>query len=70
MEGFSALNERIKRLNLWDLKLLQISAIFVGIIILKLIKPLLNIYDINIAWFILFAVILGIWPCYVVFRRT
>jgi len=69
VEGFSALNERIKRLNLWDLKLLQISAIFVGIIILKLIKPLLNIYDINIAWFIFLAVILGIWPCYVVFRR-
>ena len=69
MALFDGLNERIKRLTVYDVKLLQGAAIFVGLVVVKLLQPVLNIYDINIWWFILVAAICGIKPLYIVLAR-
>ena len=63
---FDGLNARIKRFTVYDLKLLQGAAIFVGLVVVKLLEPVLNIYELNIGWFILAAAILGIKPVYIV----
>lgn len=65
---FGAPDEKIKKFTLWDIKLVQAAAIFVGLVIAKLLEPILNIYDINIWWFILIAIACGIKPIYVLLR--
>jgi len=66
---FGGFSERMKRLSLWDVKLLQLAAISVGLIIVKLLEPVLNVYSIHIWWFILIAVVCGIKPVLVVLGR-
>lgn len=62
-------NEKIKKLSLWDIKLAQGAAIFVGLVIVKLLEPVLNIHDINIWWFVLIAILCGIRPMYTAFFK-
>ena len=64
-----SLSERVRRLGLIDIKLAQGGAIFVGLVVVKLLEPVLNIYEINIWWFVLAALVCGIRPMYVAFVK-
>jgi hypothetical protein len=55
-------NERVRKLTIVDLKLLQFTAVFVALIIVKLIP---QIMEINIWWFVVLAIIFGLRPVYV-----
>lgn len=60
-------NERVRKLTIVDLKLLQFTAIFVALIIVKLIP---QIMEVNIWWFVILAIIFGLRPVYVfLFRK-
>jgi len=56
------MNEQVKKFSLLDVKLAQAVAMFVALIIAKLIP---SIMDINIWWFVILLVICGIKPFYV-----
>lgn len=61
----TALSMRIKRLNLLDIKLLQFTAIFLGLVIVKLIPQIL---EIHILWFAGLAILCGLKPMLVVLK--
>ena len=56
------MNERVKKFGILDVKLAQGIAIFVALIVAKLIP---EIMDINIWWFVALLVICAIKPLYV-----
>ena len=62
MTFYGNLEERVKNLTLFDLKLIKLYVFFVTLIIVKLAPQLMNI---NIWWFIVFAVIFAAKPFYV-----
>lgn len=62
MEILKKMNERVKKFSIFDVKLVQGTAMFVALIIAKLIP---RIMDINIWWFIILLVICAIKPFYV-----
>ena len=57
-------NSRVKMLNIFDLKLLQATVMFLAIIIVKLIPRIL---EIDIGWFVVLLVFCLIKPFYVFF---
>ena len=59
-------NERIKKFSIIDLKSLQLAAIFVALIIVKLMP---QIMEVSIWWFVVLAVIFGLRPLYVFFFK-
>ncbi len=59
-------NSRVKMLNIFDLKLLQATVMFLAIIIVKLIPRIL---EIDIWWFVALLVLCLIKPFYVFFFR-
>lgn len=59
-------DEKTKSLGLFDIKLLQWAAVFVGLVVVKLLQPVLNIYSVNIWWFAGIAALLSIKPVYVI----
>lgn len=59
MKLFEYINQRIKKFTLLDLKLLQLSAVFLVLAIVKLIPEIMNL---NILWFILLSIITGCKP--------
>ena len=56
------MEEHAKKLTLFDIKLIKLFVFFVTLVIVKLAPQLMNI---NIWWFIVFAVICGARPTYV-----
>lgn len=63
----SWMNERVKRLDIWDIKLAQGAAIFLGLIIAKLWPQILQV---NVWWFVVLAGLCGIRPLAVVWGRA
>ena len=59
-------NDRVKRLTIFDVKLVQVCAIFVALIMVKLIP---EIMDIKIRWFVVLLVLCAIRPIYVFFLK-
>jgi len=59
-------NERIKRFNIFDIKLVQGIGIFVALILAKLIP---EIMDISIWWFVALLVLCTIRPLYLIFIK-
>ena len=59
-------NSRVKMLNIFDLKLLQATVMFLAIIIVKLIPRIL---EIDIWWFVAVLVLCLIKPFYVFFFK-
>ncbi len=57
-------NERVKRLSIFDIKLVQLAAMFVVLIIVKLIPRIMNV---SIWWFAALAVLSAIRPVRVLF---
>jgi len=66
MSYFSFMNERVKRLSIIDVKLVQAAAIFVALIVVKLIPQIMLL---NIWWFVALAVLFGLRPVYVFFCK-
>jgi hypothetical protein len=58
-------NKRVKRLNIFDVKLVQLGAMFLALILVKLIPGILAI---NIWWFVGLAILSMIRPIWVVFH--
>ena len=64
----SRMDQRAKRLSIFDLKLAQGVAMFFALIIAKLIS---QIMDINVWWFVGLGILCAIKPCYVFwFKRA
>lgn len=65
--GFSEnMNERVKRFSIFDVKLVQSTAIFFALIVVKLIPRIMKI---NIWWFVALLVICAIKPFYVFYSK-
>ena len=62
MKIIQNMNERVRKLNIFDIKLVQGCAMFVVLIIVKLIPQIMTI---NIWWFVVLLVICAIRPLYV-----
>jgi len=60
-------NERSRRLNIFDIKLLQVSAMAVALIVVKLVP---GIMDIGITWFVAILIVCSLRPLYVFFIRA
>jgi hypothetical protein len=59
MSLFKGMNERVKKLDIFDVKLAQGAAICLGLIIVKVFPQILRI---NTGWFIALALLLAIKP--------
>ncbi|MHC4501100.1 MAG: hypothetical protein ACYS21_18530 [Planctomycetota bacterium] len=59
-------NARVKKLNIFDVKLVQGAAMFFALIVVKLIP---QIMDISIWWFVVLTVLCVIRPMYVFFIK-
>ncbi len=59
-------NERVKRLNIFDIKLIQGIGIAVALILVKLIPGIMSI---SIGWFIALLIVCAIRPLYVFFLK-
>lgn len=66
MDIFDFFNERVKNLTIFDVKLVQVCAMCVILIIAKLIPQIMNI---NIWWFGVLLVICAIRPMYAFFLK-
>ncbi|MDO9576867.1 MAG: hypothetical protein Q7J16_03200 [Candidatus Cloacimonadales bacterium] len=63
---FKYFNKRIKLFSIWDIKLAQIVAMCVMIVLIKLIP---QITDLRFRWYILIGVVCAIRPIYVMFIK-
>lgn len=60
------INERAKKLSIFDIKLAQGAAMFVALMFAKLIP---RIMEVSIGWFVALSVICAMKPSYVFFIR-
>jgi hypothetical protein len=63
---FDFFNERVKNLTIFDVKLVQLCAMCVILIIVKLIPQIMMI---NIWWFVVLLIIFAMRPMYVFFMK-
>ncbi|MFH1373125.1 MAG: hypothetical protein ABII79_04955 [bacterium] len=66
MDIIQLANERVRKLNIFDVKLVQGAAMCVMLILVKLIPQIVTI---SIWWFVVFCVICALRPCYVFFLK-
>ena len=64
---FSWMDERAKRLGIWDVKLAQGAAMFVALIIAKLVPQIMTV---NVWWFAVLAALCSIRPLIVFYGRA
>lgn len=60
------MNERVKRLSIFDIKLFQVTGIFAVLVLVKLVPEIMNI---NIWWFVGLLVICAIKTVHVLFIK-
>lgn len=58
-------NERVRRMNIFDVKLVQLAAICAALVIVKLVPAIMSV---SIWWFVALMIISAIRPLMVVFR--
>jgi hypothetical protein len=66
MKIIDDMNNRVKKLNIFDIKLIQGCAMFAVLIIVKLIPQIMTI---NIWWFVILLGISAIRPLYVFYIK-
>lgn len=66
MKIIQDMNERVRKLNIFDIKLVQGCAMFAALIIVKLIPQIMTI---NIWWFVILLGISAIRPLYVFYIK-
>ncbi len=59
-------NSRVKRLDIYDIKLAQGAAMCVILVIAKLYPPLM---DVSLRWFVIIGIILAFRPMYAFFVK-
>jgi hypothetical protein len=59
-------NNRVRRLTIWDIKLVQGCAMLIAVIIIKLIPDILRI---DLGWLIVVIVLLALRPMYAFFFK-
>ncbi len=62
MEFIEKMNQRVKKLNFFDVQLIKWSSIFFAFFIAKLIPEIMNV---NIVWFLMLWILCIIKPFYV-----
>lgn len=63
---FGWMDERVKKLSIWDVKLAQGAAMFIALIIAKLVPRIMTV---NLWWFVVLAAVCAIRPVYAFFLR-
>ena len=66
MKSVDYFNSRVRKMTIFDVKLVQGAAIFFALVIVKIFPTILNI---NIWWFVVLAVLFAIRPVWVFFIR-
>ena len=66
MAFFGDMDRRVKRFGVLEIKLVQGAAMFVALIIVKLLPQILSL---NVWWFVALAVVCGIRPVQVAFAK-
>ncbi|MFQ6007814.1 MAG: hypothetical protein ACE5K8_02580 [Candidatus Zixiibacteriota bacterium] len=66
MKIIRSMNERVRRLNIFDVKLAQGAAMFIALILAKLVP---DIMEISIWWFVALSALCAIKPAYVFLIR-
>jgi len=67
MELIDAMNQRVKKLSLFDLQLVKVGNWFFALIIVKIIPEIMNV---NAAWFVVLLVLCSIKPFYVAWIKN
>ena len=62
MRQIKYFNERVKHLSIFDVKLVQISAMAIALIIVKFVPDILNL---NVWWFVALVILASLRPLYV-----
>lgn len=63
---FEDMNERVKKMNIFDVKLAQACAILVALIVVKIVPQIMSI---SIGWFVVLLVLCAIRPLYVFYLK-
>ena len=66
MKIISFFNQRLKSFTIWDIKLAQLAAMFVLIILIRFIPQIITL---NIWWYVAGCILAGIRPMYVMFFK-
>lgn len=66
MSYIGYMNDRVKRLSIVDVKLVQCAAMFIALIVVKLIPQIMQA---SLWWFVVLAVLCGLRPTYVFFLK-
>ncbi len=67
MGRFGWMNERVRRVGIWEMKLAQGAAIFVALIVVKLVPQILTV---SVWWFVILAALCAIRPICVFYGRA
>jgi len=67
MRFFAAMDERVKKFSLIDVKLAQGAAMFAALVVVKLIP---QIMDVSIWWFVVLTVVCAVKPAYVFWLKA
>ncbi len=66
MKIISYFNQRLKLFTIWDIKLAQLAAMFVLIVLIKFIPQIITL---NIWWYVVGVILSAIRPLYVMFLK-
>ena len=66
MKIISFFNQRLKSFTIWDIKLAQLAAMFVLIILIRFIPQIITL---NIWWYVAGVILSAIRPLYVMFLK-
>ena len=66
MKTISFFNQRLKLFTIWDIKLVQLAAMFVLIVLIKFIPQIITL---NIWWYVAGCILAGIRPMYVMYLK-
>jgi len=66
MKIISYFNQRLELFKIWDIKLAQLAAMFMLIVLIKFIP---QITTLNIWWYVAGCILTGIRPIYIMFMK-
>jgi len=67
MGYLGSIDERVRRFGVWEIKFAQAAAMFLALVVAKLVPQILTI---SVWWFVIAAALCGIRPFYVFFVRA
>ncbi len=67
MAYLDSMDERVKRFGAWEIKFAQAAAMFLALVVAKLVPQILTI---SVWWFVIAAALCGIRPIYVFYGRA